>query len=141
MDIFLTKTHRFHFLPLSALMSVTFSQRREFVFVPTLMNWMNAQKYCRQHYSDLATVHDQTNLNELLKTTGLGKFWFGLYRTTGNGVFVWSEQSRSSFTRWKLGQPDIKLCVIVQNGYWVDSNCEDYFPFACYFAKNIGPHS
>uniref|UniRef100_A0A673FT44 C-type lectin domain-containing protein n=1 Tax=Sinocyclocheilus rhinocerous TaxID=307959 RepID=A0A673FT44_9TELE len=101
--------NRLLLLLLAALMNVTFSQHHEFVYVPTPMNWMNAQKYCRQHYSDLATVHDQTNLNELLKTAGLGKFWFGLYRTTGNGVFVWSDQSSSSFTR---RQPKT-LCVYV----------------------------
>uniref|UniRef100_A0A673HNP4 C-type lectin domain-containing protein n=1 Tax=Sinocyclocheilus rhinocerous TaxID=307959 RepID=A0A673HNP4_9TELE len=143
-----------HFLPSSALMNVTFSQRHEFVYVSSMkgihriffiflkkrhefvyvsssMNWMNAQKYCRQNYADLVNTVDQVDHNELLKTAGLGKFWLGLYRTTGNGVFVWLDQSRSSFTRWKLGQQENELCVRVYDGYWYDRDCDLWRSVCC----------
>ncbi|ROL29814.1 hypothetical protein DPX16_0871 [Anabarilius grahami] len=58
------------------------------------MNWTNAQKYCRQHYSDLATVDDQADHDELLKTVGMGHVWLGLSRTTYPGPYVWSDQIR-----------------------------------------------
>uniref|UniRef100_A0A673HPV7 C-type lectin domain-containing protein n=1 Tax=Sinocyclocheilus rhinocerous TaxID=307959 RepID=A0A673HPV7_9TELE len=97
------------------------------ILLHLFMNWMNAQKYCRQNYADLVNTVDQVDHNELLKTAGLGKFWLGLYRTTGNGVFVWLDQSRSSFTRWKLGQQENELCVRVYDGYWYDRDCDYSF--------------
>ncbi|XP_043117652.1 C-type lectin mannose-binding isoform-like [Puntigrus tetrazona] len=105
------------------------------------MNWMSAQKYCRQRYSDLATVDDQADHDQLLK---MGKFWLVLYRTTGNGVFVcssvnsyvfylvtktmswtqaqtwlcswvFSDGSKSLFSSWQSSQPNnadgIQYCV------------------------------
>uniref|UniRef100_A0A671L641 C-type lectin domain-containing protein n=1 Tax=Sinocyclocheilus anshuiensis TaxID=1608454 RepID=A0A671L641_9TELE len=122
---------------LFALMHVTLSQHHKFVYVSSPVNWTNAQKYCRQRYSDLATTDDQTDHGELLKTAGMGKFWIGLDRTRGDGVFVWSDQSSSSFTRWKPGQPQNQLCVNVEVGYWFDRNCEDNVAFACYFGDGL----
>ncbi|ROL29810.1 C-type lectin BML-1 [Anabarilius grahami] len=116
-------------------MRVTFSWLHEFVYVPVSVNWMDAQKYCRQHYTDLITIVDQADHDELLKTAGMGNVWLGLYRTRGDGVFVWSDQRSSSFRKWKSGQPNAQLCVNVYDGYWYDRNCEDYAPFACYIER------
>uniref|UniRef100_A0A671RWX1 C-type lectin domain-containing protein n=1 Tax=Sinocyclocheilus anshuiensis TaxID=1608454 RepID=A0A671RWX1_9TELE len=88
-----------HFLPSSALMCVRFSQCREFVYVPSFLNWTEAQRYCRQRYTDLATFDDQVDHNELLKTAGMESFWLGLYRTTGFGAFVWSDQRNAALLR------------------------------------------
>ncbi|KAK2913230.1 hypothetical protein Q8A67_001629 [Cirrhinus molitorella] len=101
-------------LLLAALMHVAFSVHHEFVYVPTRVNWTNAQKYCREHYTDLATTDDQADHDELLKTGGKAAFWIGLSRTTTTGVFVWSDQSSSSFTKWRSGQPNGQLCVDVE---------------------------
>ncbi|KAL1272095.1 hypothetical protein QQF64_031111 [Cirrhinus molitorella] len=90
------------------------SVHHEFVYVPTRVNWTNAQKYCREHYTDLATTDDQADHDELLKTGGKAAFWIGLSRTTVTGVFVWSDQSSSSFTKWRSGQPNGQLCVDVE---------------------------
>uniref|UniRef100_A0A673I7D2 C-type lectin domain-containing protein n=1 Tax=Sinocyclocheilus rhinocerous TaxID=307959 RepID=A0A673I7D2_9TELE len=98
-----------HFLPSSALMCVRFSQRHEFVYVPSFLNWTEAQRYCRQRYTDLATFDDQADHNELLKTAGMERFWLGLYRTTGSGAFVWSDQ------RIVYGETEIK--PFTQNTY------------------------
>ncbi|KAI2663099.1 Neurocan core protein [Labeo rohita] len=116
-------------------MYVTFSQHHEFVYVSTLMNWSNAQKYCRERYTDLATTDNQADHDELLKTGGMAKFWLGLSRTRVTDVFVWSDQSSSSFTKWQSGQPNGQLCVNVEVGYWFDRNCVDNVPFACYFDR------
>ncbi|XP_042582899.1 C-type lectin domain family 17, member A-like isoform X1 [Cyprinus carpio] len=115
----------------SALMNMTFSLRHEFVYVPSSVNWTTAQKYCKQHYSDLATVDDQADHNELLKTAGMGNVWIGLYRTTGDGAFVWSDQSSSSFKAWESGQPNNQLCVNIYGGKWYDRDCVGPVPFAC----------
>uniref|UniRef100_A0A8C2IKJ1 C-type lectin domain-containing protein n=1 Tax=Cyprinus carpio TaxID=7962 RepID=A0A8C2IKJ1_CYPCA len=118
-------------------MNMTFSQRHEFVYVPSSVNWTTAQKYCRQHYSDLATVDDQADHNELLKIGGMGNVWIGLYRTTGNGAFVWSDQSSSSFKAWESGQPNNQLCVNIYGGKWYDRDCVGPVPFACSIGEKL----
>ncbi|XP_058624901.1 C-type lectin 1-like [Onychostoma macrolepis] len=113
-------------------MNVTFSRRHEFIYVSSSVNWTTAQKYCRQHYTDLATIDDHADHDTLLKTAGMGNVWLGLYRTTGSGVFVWSDGSSSSFRLWESGQPNSQLCVNVYGGKWYDRDCVGPVPFACY---------
>ncbi|XP_050969679.1 putative C-type lectin domain family 20 member A [Labeo rohita] len=121
-----------YFLLLPALI---FSLRHEFVYVPTPVNWTFALNYCRQHYTDLATVGDQAEHNELLKIAGMGNIWLGLYQTRGDGVFVWTDQSTSSFRPWETGQPYNQLCVNVYQGKWYDRDCIGPVPFACYIDR------
>ncbi|KAG1929752.1 hypothetical protein F2P79_022727 [Pimephales promelas] len=119
----------------SALLHVTFSRLHEFVYVSKIMSWTDAQKYCRQHYTDLATVEDQEDHDQLLKTVGMGHVWFGLFRTTSLGPFGWSDHSNSTFTRWYPGKPDAQSCAKVLGGFWYDSWCLYTNPFACYFDR------
>ncbi|XP_048039505.1 macrophage mannose receptor 1-like isoform X1 [Megalobrama amblycephala] len=127
--------NRLQLVLFSALLHVTLSWLHEFVYVPGPMNWTNAQKYCRQHYFDLATVNDQADHDELLKTVGMGHVWLGLSRTTYPGPYVWSDQSSSTFTKWFPGKPDNQLCAKVYNGFWYDSNCKYTNAFACYIDR------
>ncbi|XP_039505287.1 C-type Lectin CRL-like [Pimephales promelas] len=122
-------------LLLSALLHRTFAQLRQYVYVPVSVNWTDAQKYCRQRYTDLITIYGQADLDELQKTAGMGNVWLGLHRTQGNGDFVWSDRRSSSFRKWNFGQPNAQLCVNTYNGNWYDRDCEDYAPFACYIEK------
>uniref|UniRef100_A0A673HE22 C-type lectin domain-containing protein n=1 Tax=Sinocyclocheilus rhinocerous TaxID=307959 RepID=A0A673HE22_9TELE len=126
---------RFLFLLLlSALTHISLSQTCMFYFIPKSMDWSDAQTHCRQNYIDLATMDDQTDQDEMMRVIRQvynGDVWIGL----SDGVFVWSDQSSSSFTRWKPGQPQNQLCVNVEGGYWFDRNCEDNVAFACYFGE------
>ncbi len=61
-------------------------------------------------------------------------FWVGLYRTRS-----WSDQSNSSFSNWRTGQPDnagnSEYCTAVSfrdSGSWTDENCNTALPFICY---------
>ncbi|KAL0189876.1 hypothetical protein M9458_016975, partial [Cirrhinus mrigala] len=73
-----------------------------FYFVPVNLSWPEAQAYCRQHYTDLATIDDQTDYEELLKTVNTdfrGEWiWTGLYRTSATAPWTWSDQSQSTRT-------------------------------------------
>ncbi|RXN04510.1 C-type mannose receptor 2-like isoform X1 [Labeo rohita] len=115
--------------------ALIFSLRHEFIYVPTPENWTSALNYCREHYTDLATVDDQAELNELLKIVGMGYVWLGLYRTSGDGVFVWTDGSTSSFRPWETGQPDGQLCANIYKGKLYDSGCMARIPFACYIGR------
>lgn len=111
-----------------------------FYFIPNNMIWTEAQTYCRKHHTDLATVNDKTDLDELLKTLPKGfksNIWIGLYRTNAQPPWVFSDGSHSLFRPWLSGQPNnydgIQHCVYTDpNGYWNDWTCTDQFAFICY---------
>ncbi|XP_036444645.1 macrophage mannose receptor 1-like [Colossoma macropomum] len=109
-----------------------------YVFVDQNQNWTEAQRYCREHYTDLASVRNETEnweLRSLLKNSNAYyPAWIGLYRTRS-----WSDQSNSSFSYWKAGQPDnagqSEYCTAVSFGdlgQWTDENCGQALPFLCY---------
>ncbi|XP_060746351.1 C-type mannose receptor 2-like [Tachysurus vachellii] len=101
------------------------------------MNWTKAQRYCREHYTDLAIVRNETENQEIrsmFNNTDYSIFWIGLYRTRS-----WSDKSNSSFSNWKPGRPDNysqnESCTAVSfndSGKWTDENCSQAFPFLCY---------
>ncbi|KAL1272118.1 hypothetical protein QQF64_031134 [Cirrhinus molitorella] len=64
------------------LTRVTFSQLHDYFFVTESVNWTTARTYCREHYTDLATVNNQQDNDNLLKMTGTTTVWIGLYRTS-----------------------------------------------------------
>ncbi|XDV19500.1 hypothetical protein PO909_024965 [Leuciscus waleckii] len=99
------------------------------------MAWANAQKHCRLHYTDLATVDDQEDHDQLLEKVRLGHAWLGLIRTKSSGPYAWSDQSNSTFTKWAPGKPSDQLCAKVYGGVWYDSYCLSDYPFVCYFDR------
>ncbi|KAI4903284.1 hypothetical protein NFI96_004359, partial [Prochilodus magdalenae] len=102
------------------------------------MIWTEAQRYCREHHTDLVSVRSEAE-NQMLKS--FVKYyhlhlWIGLYRTRS-----WSDGSNSSFSNWRPGQPDNygqnEHCTAVSFsddyfGQWTDENCDQAFPFLCY---------
>ncbi|XP_036419993.1 macrophage mannose receptor 1-like [Colossoma macropomum] len=117
-----------------------------YVVVSQYMNWTEAQSYCREFYTDLVSVRNDTE-NRKLKSVFLATFtyafytydtWIGLYRTSS-----WSDRSNSSFSNWKPGQPDNagenEHCTAVSFsdfGQWTDENCIHTLPFLCYSATS-----
>ncbi|XP_077088895.1 macrophage mannose receptor 1-like [Siphateles boraxobius] len=106
-----------------------------YVWVYIYKNWTEAQSYCREHHTDLISIRNET---ENLKLQSLyqyySSFWIGLYRTRS-----WSDQSNSSFSNWRTGQPDnagsSEYCTAVSfgdSGSWTDENCNTAFSFICY---------
>ncbi|XP_066513109.1 uncharacterized protein [Hoplias malabaricus] len=63
-----------------------------YIFVNENKNWTEAQSYCRQNYTDLATINnmeEMKNLNTTLKDKTTSSVWIGLNR--GNtGRWLWS---------------------------------------------------
>ncbi|KAK3524256.1 hypothetical protein QTP70_025865 [Hemibagrus guttatus] len=112
-----------------------------YVLVYKNMNWTEAQGYCREHYTDLTSVRNETENQKIgvLLPNNADDYnpnaaWIGLYRTRS-----WSNKSNSSFSNWKPGQPDNyelnESCTAVSfndSGKWTDENCGQSFPFLCY---------
>ncbi|XP_036419811.1 macrophage mannose receptor 1-like [Colossoma macropomum] len=131
----------------SALLPICYDGRENaserYVVIYSQMNWTEAQTYCREHYTDLVSIRNETEHQEiiiLLKslTRYIMTAWIGLYRTRS-----WSDKSNSSFSNWKPGQPDNlgqrEYCIAVSFddfGQWTTENCILTMPFFCYNATS-----
>ena len=59
--------------------TIYYSQR--FIFVEKAMSWSDAQRYCRKHFIDLATVRNEEENQEIQSLTKNRSVWIGLYRS------------------------------------------------------------
>ncbi|XP_030630836.1 macrophage mannose receptor 1-like [Chanos chanos] len=110
-----------------------------YVLVDQSMSWTEAQSYCRQHYTDLVSVRNDNELQQILSIRGTSTVWIGLYRTR-----LWSDESNSTFRNWSPGQPDNaggnQNCTAVSfsdSGKWTDEKCLNTFPFFCYIMESM----
>ena len=107
-----------------------------FIFIETAMNWTEAQSYCREHHTDLASVRNMTENQKVADLVPANHIvWIGLYRDS----WKWSDGSDSSFRHWVQGEPDNydgkDACVVAdfsRNGEWWDIPCDNKEPFVCY---------
>ncbi|RXN26725.1 macrophage mannose receptor 1-like isoform X2 [Labeo rohita] len=103
-----------------------------YIFIPQAQTWTEAQRYCREHHTDLVSIRNEIENQKVQSITTYNDYaWIGLYRTRS-----WSDQSNSSFTYWSTWQPDTAgSCTVVSfsdSGKWADENCNYAFPFICY---------
>ncbi|KAI9515705.1 hypothetical protein NQZ68_023368 [Dissostichus eleginoides] len=114
-----------------------------FVFFKSGMTWTEAQSYCREHHTDLASVRNPAENQQLVELLSGGRYdaWIGLYRDSTNpnpNSWKWSDGSNSSFIYWKVNEPNykgLKACVAAafdNSGKWEDSDCGVEKPFICY---------
>ncbi|XP_062283204.1 macrophage mannose receptor 1-like [Scomber scombrus] len=109
-----------------------------FILINSTMSWTEAQSYCRANYTDLATVRNEAENQEVKNLTDGEWVWIGLFRDS----WKWSDGSNSSFRYWKSGEPNggKKACVAMnfnRSGGWGDWTCDQNKPFICY--KEIVP--
>uniref|UniRef100_A0A8C8BT22 C-type lectin domain-containing protein n=1 Tax=Oncorhynchus tshawytscha TaxID=74940 RepID=A0A8C8BT22_ONCTS len=113
----------------------------QFHFVNLKKTWTEAQSFCRQNYTDLATIDedmaDMKKLNNTLSAAGwIESAWIGLY----NNIWRWSLGNRALEGEgfWAQGQPNIDpnskdFCVCMMlNGSWFNNNCNTTSNFICY---------
>ncbi|XP_043938064.1 macrophage mannose receptor 1-like [Protopterus annectens] len=104
------------------------------------MSWLQAQNYCRTHYTDLVTIHskNQMNLiNDIIKGTNTPGVWIGLYRNTSTYLLTWSNGDQFMYSQWKPGQPgqDNNVCTAMSS-MWQDFPCTSVYYFVCYKVSN-----
>uniref|UniRef100_A0A8C6TPZ0 C-type lectin domain-containing protein n=1 Tax=Neogobius melanostomus TaxID=47308 RepID=A0A8C6TPZ0_9GOBI len=115
-------------------------QSHNYYFIDELKTWAEAQRYCRDHYTDLATV---SSLEEAARLEGWGNrtgpAWIGLYDDPAS----WKGEMTNDSNSWRWSatgttspggyQPWAKDCVLLRfDGVWMDSNCSSPLPFVCY---------
>ncbi|XP_066517942.1 macrophage mannose receptor 1-like isoform X2 [Hoplias malabaricus] len=114
-----------------------------YIFFKNGKTWRDAQSYCRQYHTDLASVRNQTENQLMLNMTlssGVKQSWIGLF----NDSWQWSDQSDSSFRYWRSDHPNNATsnenCTAVSmadQGQWLDVNCNTMNPFVCYQNKLV----
>ncbi|XP_060945116.1 macrophage mannose receptor 1-like [Limanda limanda] len=115
----------------------------EFVRVNTRKTWSEAQKHCREHFTDLATVRNDDENEEIKSLISRGNWaWIGLYR---DSQIYWSDGSHFSFSSWSPGvnSPDSMevgcgVADLNKGGKWRLISCEVRKPFVCYSMEQRG---
>nr|XP_055057219.1 C-type mannose receptor 2-like [Misgurnus anguillicaudatus] len=118
--------------PLSFL---CYNESTGYVIIDDLKNWTDAQSYCRQNYTDLATVHNSQEQQQLYATVkDFGSWiWMGLFKDS----WQWSDQWNLAFRNWapeeqfqRLG--DCAAMSTTDSGKWVQYSCDQQYHFLCY---------
>uniref|UniRef100_A0A8C7ZJ04 C-type lectin domain-containing protein n=1 Tax=Oryzias sinensis TaxID=183150 RepID=A0A8C7ZJ04_9TELE len=105
-----------------------------FVYIDKSMTWSEAQIYCREHYSDLASVRNMKDNEEITKLIlNRRNVWIGLFRDS----WKWSDGSSLSFKYWSRSEPNgpTENCAAGStsgSGTWTDMSCSHKFAFICY---------
>uniref|UniRef100_A0A8C6M0A5 C-type lectin domain-containing protein n=1 Tax=Nothobranchius furzeri TaxID=105023 RepID=A0A8C6M0A5_NOTFU len=112
-----------------------------FVLITNPMNWTDAQRYCRQHYTDLASVRNLSENAQIQKLI-TGSTWIGLYKNT----WKWSNGPFFMYNYWQSSEPDggDEKCTaanFANSGRWMDLACGLEKPFVCYHGKQPFTHT
>ncbi|KAL2078890.1 hypothetical protein ACEWY4_024634 [Coilia grayii] len=118
------------------------------VLVEDKKNWTDAQRYCRENHTDLASVRNQTENTQIQNTinqtpnTTDNYVWIGLFRD----AWEWSDGSSSSFRHWGPGEPNYgssnqhEFCAEMKpSGLWNGVQCNSKRKCICYEGKSLGP--
>ncbi|XP_066579919.1 C-type mannose receptor 2-like [Amia ocellicauda] len=108
-----------------------------YVLINQGKSWTEAQRFCRENYTDLVSVRKQSENEEVTKAANGQTVWIGLFIDP----WKWSDQRSSSFRNWYSGEPNNgagnEFCgaVFLQvetPGTWNDAPCDYSYPFFCY---------
>ncbi|KAK6467278.1 macrophage mannose receptor 1-like [Huso huso] len=104
-----------------------------YTLIEELKTWTEAQQYCREYHTDLVSIKNAFENEEIVKKAQGMSFWIGLF----NEPWKWSHQGDNyTFHNWNYGQPNNlggdQNCVLMSNtGGWTDYDCNDQYSFFC----------
>ncbi|XP_047659270.1 macrophage mannose receptor 1-like [Tachysurus fulvidraco] len=107
----------------------------KYVYISDKKSWYDAQTYCREKYTDLVSVRNQTENDEIWSVVNVSvstEVWIGLV----NDSWKWSDQRNSTFRYWRSDNPSRSvICAAVSESeqrYWTDVDCTEKLPFICH---------
>ncbi|XP_073325565.1 C-type mannose receptor 2-like [Pagrus major] len=143
--------HVLFFCFISGLSAVSSHVPRQYHFVSDLKNMTEAQRYCREKYTDLATIDNMEDVRILIDTVDKSKVsnsvWIGLYDDVNSWRWSLSDTSfykdgETEFRQWQTGQPDNYKsrdhCTAMDDGgRWYDSNCKSRHQPVCMDVRGL----
>ncbi|XP_073786940.1 hepatic lectin-like isoform X2 [Danio rerio] len=123
-------------LLLSGLFWSSSAMSRRYYYINLQMSWPDAKSYCRENFTDLATVDTMDDVNRLIHSVDpgySGSVWIGLKSGTEKR-WAWSNgENTSQYFNWASGMPnDDGYCVTTYSGKWKDLTCSYKKYFVCY---------
>uniref|UniRef100_A0A673BAT7 C-type lectin domain-containing protein n=1 Tax=Sphaeramia orbicularis TaxID=375764 RepID=A0A673BAT7_9TELE len=112
----------------------------QYHYVHELKTWTEAQSYCRRHYTDLATIENSFEMDQLINAVSdksVSEVWIGLFSEVD---WRWSDGYTGNESRYRHWDPDwsepdfkgaTELCVLYRSYGWWDIRCDGHFPFIC----------
>uniref|UniRef100_A0A8P4GPD8 C-type lectin domain-containing protein n=1 Tax=Dicentrarchus labrax TaxID=13489 RepID=A0A8P4GPD8_DICLA len=133
----------------SGLCAVSSTAGRQYHFIYDLKNMTEAQSYCREHYTDLATTDNMDDVNTLNNMADLSQMvyseyshraWIGLYDDMDSWKWSLSDggfYKHGKFRHWSPREPNnhkgAELCTeMYDNGLWNDNSCEEPLKAVCF---------
>ncbi|XP_049424635.1 ladderlectin-like [Epinephelus fuscoguttatus] len=119
---------------------------RCFLFVPRTMTWARAELNCQSMGANLVSVHlaeEYHGITKMIedKTHGHPQTWLGGSDAEEEGVWLWNDGTRFSFSYWCRGEPNNdgwQHCIQMSYGdnkCWDDTKCHYHLSSVC--AKKI----
>lgn len=100
---------------------------RNYTFVNIPMTWEQARSHCRQHYTDLAMIENESENSAEASFSPRSYIWPG-------EAWRWSDGSQFNFTNWLTGNPNSgnENCTNEILGHkWNDVPCSLECQFIC----------
>ncbi|KAL6468223.1 hypothetical protein MHYP_G00239000 [Metynnis hypsauchen] len=109
-----------------------------FILINSTLTWTQAQTYCSQYYTNLASIHNAQEQQQVFNVVGNNaNTWFGLI--SGQ----WSDGGFSMFRYWANGQAFESIftdkcaaMMMSDSGKWNQNQCDLQNPFICYGVLN-----
>ncbi|KAK2903275.1 hypothetical protein Q8A67_007988 [Cirrhinus molitorella] len=135
------------FILLAILGILPFTSSRishQYHFINIRKNWTEAQRFCREMYTDLATVNNEDEMKILLKniTDVSYDVYIGLYRSE---VFKWHWTLSDSFYNEEIFKNKKNKCTDINNNggcaamdndwKWFNDSCDLQRQFVCFNAN------
>ncbi|XP_039459233.1 uncharacterized protein LOC120434844 [Oreochromis aureus] len=122
---------------------------RQYHYVADAKTWTEAQSYCQQIQTDLASIENTEEMKQLNSTVSSAahssELWIGLYSQIR---WRWSDGltgSGADYRNWDTSEyePDfysgVQFCVSSLEGKWWDFQCSEKLQFICYRGSQMNP--